>query len=117
MGTLVEERAEEEKFDFADHLKSIFARMYEEGIKKREIGVGFVVSFVRNSYVFHLLRLPQDLTVRGLGAAAKFQPTIFSMLSPTSWLKQFSEARHPPVKDILSNFTGVVHSGEMLCRS
>ncbi|KAF8605578.1 pleiotropic drug resistance ABC transporter [Ceratobasidium sp. AG-I] len=97
MGTLVEDRVEEEKFDFADQLKSIFARMHEEGIKKREIGVGFV-----------------DLTVRGLGAAAKFQPTIFSMLSPTSWLKQIGEARHPPVKDILSNFTGVAHSGEML---
>ena len=46
MGTLVEDRVEEEKFDFADHLKSVFARMHEEGIKKREIGVGFVVSLV-----------------------------------------------------------------------
>lgn len=44
MGTLVEDSSEEEKFDFADRLKSAFSRMDEEGIKTRELGVGFVVS-------------------------------------------------------------------------
>lgn len=37
------------------------------------------------------------------------------MLSPKTWLQQINEARHPPVKDILSGFNGVVRSGEMLC--
>ncbi|KAF8597195.1 hypothetical protein BDV93DRAFT_539338 [Ceratobasidium sp. AG-I] len=97
MGTLVEDSAQEEKFDFADRLKSAFSRMDDEGIKRRDLGVGFV-----------------DLTVKGLGAAAKYQPTIFSMLSPKTWVRQFNDARHPPVKDILSGFNGVARSGEML---
>jgi hypothetical protein len=55
------------------------------------------------------------LTVRGLGAAAKYQETVLSMISPTQWLHKLGELRHPPVKDILTGFTGTVKSGEMLC--
>ncbi|KAG8755116.1 hypothetical protein FRC11_006250 [Ceratobasidium sp. 423] len=97
LGTLVENGTEEEKFDFADRLRTALDRMDEEGIKHRELGVGFV-----------------DLTVRGLGAAAKYQDTILSMLSPMEWLHKFNELRHPPTKDILTSFTGTVKSGEML---
>ncbi|KDN40770.1 hypothetical protein RSAG8_07945, partial [Rhizoctonia solani AG-8 WAC10335] len=97
LGTLVEDGAEEEKFDFADRVRAALDRMDEEGIKHRELGVGFV-----------------DLTVRGLGAAAKYQDTLFSMLSPRQWLQTLNELRHPPVKDILTGFTGTVKSGEML---
>ncbi|KAG9126678.1 hypothetical protein FRC07_002437 [Ceratobasidium sp. 392] len=97
LGTLVENRAEEDKFDFADRLRGALSRRDEEGIKGRELGVGFL-----------------DLTVRGLGAAAKYQPTIFSLFSPKAIIQQFNELRHPPVKDILTGFTGTVHSGEML---
>ncbi|KAF8598979.1 pleiotropic drug resistance ABC transporter [Ceratobasidium sp. AG-I] len=87
----------DEKFDFGDRLKAALNRMDDEDIKKRELGVGFVA-----------------LTVRGLGAAAKYQPTIFSAFSLKAIRQSIHEARHPPVKDILSNFAGVVRSGEML---
>ncbi|CAE6413745.1 unnamed protein product [Rhizoctonia solani] len=97
LGTLVENGVEEEKFDFADRVRTALNRMDEEGIKHRELGVGFV-----------------DLTVRGLGAAAKYQDTLLSMLSPAQWLQKLNELRHPPVKDILAGFTGTVKSGEML---
>ncbi|KAF8699335.1 ABC transporter, partial [Rhizoctonia solani] len=97
LGTLVENGAEEEKFDFADRLRTALDRMDEEGIKHRELGVGFV-----------------DLTVRGLGATAKYQETVLSMLSPVQWMRNLNNLRHPPVKDILSGFTGTVKSGEML---
>jgi hypothetical protein len=43
LGTLVENGAEEEKFDFADRLRTALDRMDEEGIKHRELGVGFMV--------------------------------------------------------------------------
>ncbi|KAG9083931.1 hypothetical protein FS749_005624 [Ceratobasidium sp. UAMH 11750] len=97
LGTLVENTAEEGKFDLSDRIRNALDSMDKEGIKKRDLGVGFV-----------------DLTVRGLGAAAKYQPTIFSLLSPKTWLNELHELRYPPVKDILSNFTGTVRSGEML---
>ncbi|CAE6479396.1 unnamed protein product [Rhizoctonia solani] len=97
LGTLVENAAEEEKFDFADRLRTALDRMDEEGIKHRELGVGFV-----------------DLTVRGLGAAAKYQDTVLSMLSPMNLVQNLKDLRHPPVKDILTSFTGTVKSGEML---
>ncbi|CEL55831.1 hypothetical protein RSOLAG1IB_01843 [Rhizoctonia solani AG-1 IB] len=97
LGTLVEDGAEEEKFDFENRVRTTLDRMDEEGIKHRELGVGFV-----------------DLTVRGLGAAAKYQETVLSMISPTQWLHKLGELRHPPVKDILTGFTGTVKSGEML---
>ncbi|QRW13753.1 ABC-2 type transporter [Ceratobasidium sp. AG-Ba] len=97
LGTLVENKAQEDKFDFAERLRTALNQRNEEGIKGRELGVGFV-----------------DLTVQGLGAAAKYQPTIFSLFSPKAWAQQFRELRHPPVKDILTGFTGTVQSGEML---
>ncbi|KAG9127487.1 hypothetical protein FRC07_013165 [Ceratobasidium sp. 392] len=97
LGTLVENTIEEGKFDLGDRIRHALENMDKEGIKKRDLGVGFV-----------------DLTVRGLGAAAKYQPTIFSLLSPKTWLQELHTLRYPPVKDILSNFAGTVRSGEML---
>ncbi|KAF8734087.1 ABC transporter, partial [Rhizoctonia solani] len=97
LGTLVEDGAEEDKFDFEDRVRTALDRMDEEGIKHRSLGVGFV-----------------DLTVRGLGAAAKYQETVLSMVSPMQWVHKLSGLRHPPVKDILTGFTGTVKSGEML---
>ncbi|QRW02377.1 ABC transporter [Ceratobasidium sp. AG-Ba] len=97
LGALVEDKAEEDRFNFAERLRTALNQRNEEGIKVRELGVGFV-----------------DLTVQELGAAAKYQPTIFSLFSPKVWAQQFRELRHPPVKDILAGFTGTVQSGEML---
>ncbi|KAG8789944.1 hypothetical protein FRC12_013096 [Ceratobasidium sp. 428] len=97
LGTLVENTVEEGKFDLGDRIRNALENMDKEGIKKRDLGVGFI-----------------DLTVRGLGAAAKYQPTIFSLLSPKTWLQELHALRFPPVKDILTSFTGTVQSGEML---
>jgi hypothetical protein len=55
-----------------------------------------------------------DLRVVGIGARSSLQPTMGSLFSPSSILRKISEARHPPVRDILSGFEGVVAPGEML---
>ncbi|KAG1855629.1 ABC-2 type transporter-domain-containing protein [Suillus subalutaceus] len=87
----------DEDFNFEKHLKDIIKRRDEEEIKWRELGVVF-----------------NDLRVVGIGARTSLQPTMGSLFSPTSLLRTISEARHPPVRDILSGFEGVVAPGEML---
>jgi ATP-binding cassette, subfamily G (WHITE), member 2, SNQ2 len=69
----------------------------EEDVQRRELGVMF-----------------KDLRVVGLGAAASYQPTLASMLNPAGILDGIRNARHPPLRDILSGFNGVVRPGEML---
>ncbi|KAG2159222.1 ABC-2 type transporter-domain-containing protein [Suillus bovinus] len=88
---------EDEEFNFEKHLKDIIRRRDDEEIKRRELGVVF-----------------DDLRVVGTGARASLQQTIGSLFSPTSLLHTISEARHPPLRDILSGFEGVVAPGEML---
>ena len=100
VGTLVDNGAGNTsagKFNFAEQVKHVLNHVEEDGIKRRELSVGFV-----------------DLTVQGLGAAAKYQPTIWSLFSPKAIAQGIKQSRHPPVKDILTQFTGVVRSGEML---
>jgi len=67
------------------------------GIQPRELGVMF-----------------KDLHVVGLGAAASFQPTFGSMFNPKAILENIQTLRHPPLRDILTGFEGVVRPGEML---
>ena len=50
----------------------------------------------------------------GLGAHAKYQDTIMSALNPLNIFHTIQKMRHPPAKDILSGFEGVVRPGEML---
>jgi ATP-binding cassette, subfamily G (WHITE), member 2, SNQ2 len=59
----------------------------------------------------------QNLKVVGLGAAASFQPTLGSLLNPMMILEQLQTLRHPPLRDILSGFEGVIRPGEMLRKS
>jgi hypothetical protein len=68
-------------------------------IKGRQLGVGF-----------------RDLRVVGLGASASHQPTLGSMLNPLNALDAIQDFRHPPLRDILQGFEGVVRPGEMLCQ-
>ena len=56
----------------------------------------------------------KDLHVVGLGAAASFQNTFDSFFNPKIILERLRTSRHPPLRDILSDFEGVVRPGEML---
>ncbi|KAF8588872.1 pleiotropic drug resistance ABC transporter [Ramaria rubella] len=89
--------AEGSEFRFDKFLQEKWDRAAEEGINSRETGVVF-----------------KDLKVVGLGADAKYQDTILSMLNPLNLMHVIQNIRHPPVKDILSGFEGVVRPGEML---
>ena len=73
------------------------ARRDRAGIQSRELGVMF-----------------KDLRVVGLGAAASFQPTFGSFFNPKIILEKIRTIRHPPLRDILSGFEGVIRPGEML---
>lgn len=59
----------------------------------------------------------KDLRVVGLGSRASVQPTMGSILNPSTALKNLGEMRHPTTRDILSGFEGVVMPGEMLRES
>jgi ATP-binding cassette subfamily G (WHITE) protein 2 (SNQ2) len=56
----------------------------------------------------------KDLRVVGLGAAASYQPTFGSTFNPKAILENIQTLRHPPVRNILSGFEGVIRPGEML---
>ena len=73
--------------------------MDEAQIKRRELGVMF-----------------RDLRVIGLGASTSYIPTLGSMFTLSNFLEAIQAIRHPPVRDILDGFEGVVRPGEMLCR-
>ncbi|KZP27013.1 pleiotropic drug resistance ABC transporter [Athelia psychrophila] len=89
--------AQEGPFNFEKTLKDFVKRSDEASLKKRELGVLF-----------------RDLRVVGLGASASFAPTLGSTINPMGIFDAIKAARHPPVKDILSGFEGVVRPGEML---
>ncbi|KIJ13672.1 hypothetical protein PAXINDRAFT_170181 [Paxillus involutus ATCC 200175] len=87
----------DDDFDFETWLKDITRHSGKHGIQARRLGVAF-----------------KNLRVVGIGARASFQPTIGSILSPVAIMKSIDTMRHPPVRDILSGFEGVVIPGEML---
>jgi hypothetical protein len=72
-------------------------RRHRAGIQSRELGVLF-----------------KDLHVVGLGAAASYQTTFDSVFNPKIILENFRTMRHPPLRDILTGFEGVLQPGEML---
>jgi hypothetical protein len=75
-------------------------RRDQADIKSRELGVHF-----------------EDLRVVGLGATATYQPTVGSLLNPLNIVQAIKGMMHPPLRDILTGFEGVVHPGEMLRES
>ena len=75
----------------------IHSSLRDSGVQTRELGVMF-----------------QDLRVVGLGATVKYQTTFSSLFDPRSLIGVVNTLRHPPVRDILSGFSGVVRPGEML---
>ncbi|TDL15090.1 pleiotropic drug resistance ABC transporter [Rickenella mellea] len=86
-----------QNFDFEGTLRTVLQKRGDSDIKGRELGVVF-----------------EDLSVIGLGATAKYQPTLGSMFNPVRMLDAIQELRHPPVRNILTGFEGVVRPGEML---
>ncbi|RDB27092.1 Brefeldin A resistance protein [Hypsizygus marmoreus] len=84
-------------FDFEKTLRTIVKKQEEADIMTRELGVLF-----------------EDLRVVGLGSSASYQPTLGSVLNPLSIIDKIQKMRHPPLRDILSGFEGVVRPEEML---
>lgn len=75
-------------------------RRNQANIETRELGVAF-----------------ENLKVTGVGSSASYQETLGSLLNPLNIAKSISSMRHPPLKDIISGFEGVVRPGEMLRES
>ncbi|KAK7033391.1 pleiotropic drug resistance ABC transporter [Favolaschia claudopus] len=88
---------EAEPFDFEKTLKFIQGKMEEAHVESRELGVAF-----------------QDLGVVGLGASVSYLPTVGSTFNPMAIAESISSMRHPPLRNILEGFSGVVRPGEML---
>ncbi|EPQ50781.1 pleiotropic drug resistance ABC transporter [Gloeophyllum trabeum ATCC 11539] len=87
----------DEPFDFEKVLRRTVQKLAESDIKKRELGVVF-----------------QNLKVVGMGSTASYQQTLGSLLNPTTMVESIRKLRHPPLRDILAGFEGVVRPGEML---
>ncbi|KAF8955831.1 pleiotropic drug resistance ABC transporter [Flammula alnicola] len=87
----------EETFNFEGILHNIVNSRDEAGIEARELGVMF-----------------QDLRVVGLGATASHQETIGSAINPLNLVGYVKKVRHPPIRDLITGFEGVVCPGEML---
>ncbi|KDR82402.1 hypothetical protein GALMADRAFT_56996 [Galerina marginata CBS 339.88] len=83
--------------DFEQIMRDMVQSRKDAGILPRELGVRF-----------------QDIRVVGLGAASSHQDTISSMVNPFNMVSSIQASRHPPTRDILSGFEGVVRPGEML---
>ncbi|KAF9012193.1 hypothetical protein BDZ89DRAFT_928964, partial [Hymenopellis radicata] len=56
----------------------------------------------------------RDLQVVGLSASTSYQSTIASVFDPRTLLHAIQNIRHPPVRDILHGFEGIVKPGELL---
>lgn len=84
-------------FDFDKEIPRYIQKRDEAGIMPRSLGVVF-----------------RNLRVVGLGAIASYQPTLGSILNPLNIVGKIKNVRHPPIRDILSGFEGVVRPGEMI---
>ncbi|KZT26064.1 hypothetical protein NEOLEDRAFT_1063724 [Neolentinus lepideus HHB14362 ss-1] len=84
-------------FDFEKILRHVIKKREETDIKARSLGVVF-----------------KDLKVQGLGASVSYQPTLGSVINPLNFLDTLQKLRHPPVREIIDGFEGVVKPGEML---
>ncbi|KAI6145202.1 ABC-2 type transporter-domain-containing protein [Pisolithus tinctorius] len=88
---------DDKDFRLEEWMKDLFRRAEDDGLKSSELGVMF-----------------RDLRVVGVGASTALQPTVGSQFNPRSLLSIINNLRHPPLRDILSGFEGVVRPGEML---
>ncbi|TFK31616.1 pleiotropic drug resistance ABC transporter [Crucibulum laeve] len=86
-----------EPFDLENSLRAYLKKVDEADIPRRHLGVLF-----------------ENLRVVGLGATTSYQPTLGSYLNPYTLAKTLYSLLRPPVRDIVSGFSGVVWPGEML---
>ncbi|TFY65604.1 hypothetical protein EVG20_g5493 [Dentipellis fragilis] len=84
-------------FDLEKTLRLYVRRQAHAEIKSRELGVLF-----------------QDLQVVGVGMTSSYQSTFASMIDPRTLFEYVRKWRHPPLRNILSGFEGVVRPKEML---
>ncbi|KAF9025650.1 pleiotropic drug resistance ABC transporter [Hymenopellis radicata] len=84
-------------FNLDKVIRELLERREGASIKTRRLGIAF-----------------RDLQVVGLGASTSYQPTIASVFDPRTLLHAIQNIRHPPVRDILHGFEGIVKPGEML---
>ncbi|TFK72114.1 hypothetical protein BDN72DRAFT_957578 [Pluteus cervinus] len=85
------------RFNFEQTLRETVQKRTEAQIQARELGVMF-----------------RDLHVVGVGSTSSYQPTMGTIFSPSHIVQNIQDARHPPLRDILTGFEGVVRPGEML---
>ncbi|KAG5650930.1 hypothetical protein H0H81_010505 [Sphagnurus paluster] len=95
--TLAGIAASDGPFDFEKTLQTIVRKRDEAHVQPRTLGVVF-----------------EDLEVVGLGASNTLQPTLGSLFSYENMVNGIHAARHPPIRNILSGFEGVVRPGQML---
>jgi ATP-binding cassette subfamily G (WHITE) protein 2 (SNQ2) len=82
-----------------DH-STVLSREDDHETSRRELGIVF-----------------KNLSVVGLGATTSYAPTLGSLFNPFSMVEAIQKLIHPPIRNILSGFEGVVKPGEMLCES
>ncbi|KAF8557465.1 pleiotropic drug resistance ABC transporter [Imleria badia] len=78
-------------------IKDVIQQCVKDGAQMQTLGIMF-----------------RDLRVVGLGVGAAVQHNLVSLLYPQSIIKRIKTWRHPPVRNIVSDFEGVVLPGEML---
>ncbi|KDR70391.1 hypothetical protein GALMADRAFT_254847 [Galerina marginata CBS 339.88] len=88
---------DDQPFDFEKTIRHMVRRRDEANIKPRSLGVVF-----------------RDLRVVGVTAADSYLPTLGSVLNPKVALEKIQKLRHPPLRNILSGFEGVIKPGEMI---
>ncbi|KXN81251.1 Brefeldin A resistance protein [Leucoagaricus sp. SymC.cos] len=86
-----------DQFDFEKAVRTYLRKRGEARIKTRQLGVLF-----------------EHLGVVGLGASAGLQQTLSSLFNPMNIVRGIQSLRHPPLRNILTDFEGVVRPGEML---
>ncbi|KAI0316079.1 pleiotropic drug resistance ABC transporter [Amylostereum chailletii] len=93
---LLQLNTEDIPIDIEEVLHSAVSRR-SPGIQTRQLGVIF-----------------KNLRVVGLGATAGHQNTFASLFDPRVWLAAVQQKIHPPLRDIISGFEGVIRPKEML---
>ena len=87
-----------EDFDLRVLLQSVVARMESQGVEVNKFGVTF-----------------RNLTTKGVDAATSYVPSVYELIRDVVTLPlAVKKLRHPPLRNIIEGFDGIVRPGEML---